>query len=151
MSLVETACKFANGWWKNIINCLWLIWLFLLFFKKVVETFLKVVNSWWIAACKLGYPPLFTICKKVVDSLLKCFSTIVDTLLKGFACGLHYWFDCPLAVTGPLGELSFEVKINGATKKLMKRQRHLSKYSSTHPYYLQPVSFSWDSPFSSIM
>jgi hypothetical protein len=34
-----------------------------------------------------GYPPPFTICKRVVDSLLKCFSRVVDTLLKGFACG----------------------------------------------------------------
>jgi hypothetical protein len=33
---------------------------------------------------------LFTICKRVVDSLLKRFSQVVDTLLIGLACGLHY-------------------------------------------------------------
>jgi hypothetical protein len=57
----------------------------------------------------------FTICKRVSDSLLKRFSQVVETLFKGFACGLHYWFDNPLAYT--------------------------------HPYHLQPVSISWDSPF----
>ncbi len=31
----------------------------------------------------------------------------------------------------------------------MNRQQHLSKYRSTHPYHLQPVSISWDSPFYS--
>jgi hypothetical protein len=52
-----------------------------------------------------GYPPSFTICKRVVDSLLKCIRRVVDTLLKGFACGLHYLFDFPIAVARPLGEL----------------------------------------------
>jgi hypothetical protein len=37
-----------------------------------------------------GYPHPFTICKRVVDSLLKFFSRVVNTLLKGFACSLHY-------------------------------------------------------------
>jgi hypothetical protein len=37
-----------------------------------------------------AYPLLFSICKRIVESLLKCFSRVVDTLLKGFACGLHY-------------------------------------------------------------
>jgi hypothetical protein len=47
-------------------------------------------------------------------------------------------FDYPLAVTILLGELLFEIKIDGATEKLMNH--HLSKYRSTHPYHLQPVS-----------
>ncbi len=41
--------------------------------------------------------------------------------------------------------------INGAAKKIINPWRHLSKYRSTHPYHLQPVSISWDSPFKFIL
>ncbi len=97
-----------------------------------------------------SYPPPFTICKRIVDSLLKRFSRVVDTLLKGFACGLHYSFDNPLAVTRLLAKLKFELNIDGTTKKLMNCQRHLSKYRSKHSYHQQPVSISWDSPFKGL-
>ncbi len=94
----------------------------------------RVVDSrMQIRFIAFGYPISFAICKRVVDSLLKCCSQVVDTLLKGFACGLHYSFDYPLAFARPLGEFEFELKIDGATEKIINHQRHLSKARPVDP------------------
>ncbi len=82
--------------------------------ERVVDSHMQIR----FIAC--DYPISFAICKRVVDSLLKCCSQVVDTLLKVFACGLHYWFDYPLAFARPLGELEFELKIDGAIEKINK-------------------------------
>ncbi len=52
--------------------------------RKVMDSHMK------IRFIAFGYLPPFTIYKIVVDSLLKSFSQVVDTLLKGFACSLHH-------------------------------------------------------------
>jgi hypothetical protein len=52
--------------------------------ERVVDSHMKIK----FIAC--GYPIPFAICKRVVESFLKCFCQVVDILLKGFACGLHY-------------------------------------------------------------
>jgi hypothetical protein len=96
-----------------------------------------------------GYPPPFTICKRAVDSLLKCFSRVVDTLLKGFACGVHYWFDwLSTSCYKTAGRTLIWIKDRRSNKKLMNCQRHLFKYRFTHSYHLQPVSISWNSSFN---
>jgi hypothetical protein len=64
--------------------------------------------------------------------------------LKNF---LSIWHFKLIGLIGPRAVSEIELKIDGATKKLINRQRHLSKYRSTHPYHLQPVSISRDSPF----
>ena len=97
--------------------------------ERVVDSCMQIR----FIAC--GYPISFAICKRVVDSLLKCCSQVVDTLLKGFACGLHYWFDYPLAFARPLGEFEFELKIDSATEKIINHQRHLSKARPVDPVH----------------
>jgi hypothetical protein len=52
--------------------------------ERVVDSHMQIR----LIAC--GYPISFAVCKRIVDSLLKCFSEVVDTLLKEFACRLHY-------------------------------------------------------------
>ncbi len=122
--------------------------LFPYFHKGSRDTSERVVDSHMqIRFIACSYPIPFSVCKRVVDSLLKCLSI---TLLKGFAYSLHYWYDSPLAFARPLGKYKLESKIGGATKKITKPQRHLSKYRSTHPHHLQPVSISWDSPLKEL-
>jgi hypothetical protein len=66
------------------------------------------VKGCWIAAWTKGLlhvQLILTICKRVVDSCL------LDTLLKGFASSLHWWFDYTLAFASPLGELNFNERL----------------------------------------
>jgi hypothetical protein len=53
-------------------------------------------------ACSYKIP--LAIYKRVVDSLLKCFSQAMETLLKGYASGFHHCFDSSPAIARQLGE-----------------------------------------------
>jgi hypothetical protein len=83
-----------------LVKCLFSC--FLIIFKKVVETLPK---------------DPFTVCQRAVDSFLKCFTWVMNTLLKEFARSLHQWFDFPLAFASPLEQVKFWVKKTGQLKK----------------------------------
>jgi non-canonical (house-cleaning) NTP pyrophosphatase len=70
------------------------------FFKMISSTLVQmttVFNSFMIISVKkfnfhAGVGHHFELSKKVVERILKNFGQVVDKLIKGFACVLHFYF-----------------------------------------------------------